>query len=65
MDHERLLGAIERYLRVSGMSAAKFGKDAMGDPLFVYELRAGREPRSRTIQRAAEWMRDNPPKKAA
>lgn len=38
------------------MKATRFGKDFAGDPLFVFQLRKGREPRTDTRQRIVEAM---------
>ena len=46
-----LLTRIERHLRVSGVSATRFGRDAVGDPRFVLDLRNGRVPRGATVAR--------------
>src|SRR4051812_12988671 len=51
-----LLSTIERYLRESGMTASRFGRDCMGDPGFVPWLRRGREPRDATIRRVAAYL---------
>ncbi len=51
-----LLAAIERYLRDSGVTASRFGRDALGDPGFVRWLRRGREPRDRTVQRVTAYL---------
>ena len=46
-----LLREIEQFLRVSHIPPARFGREAMGDPRFVFDLRNGREPRPRTVAR--------------
>ncbi len=51
-----LLSTIERHLRLSGTPASRFGRDAVGDPQFVADLRRGREPREATIKRVAEYL---------
>lgn len=51
-----LLEEIDIFLERTGMSATAFSKAAMGDPNFVRDLRAGREPRARLVQRAREYM---------
>ena len=48
-----LLQRLERHLRRSATSATKFGRDALGDPSFVRELRNGRKPRPTTAARLA------------
>ena len=51
-----LLGRVERYLRRSGTAATRFGRDAVHDPRFVFDLRCGREPRAPTVQRVAAYL---------
>jgi 2,4-dienoyl-CoA reductase-like NADH-dependent reductase (Old Yellow Enzyme family) len=51
-----LLLRIERHLRRSRISATRFGREAMGDPRFVRDLRNGREPRPKTVKRALAWL---------
>jgi hypothetical protein len=51
-----LLRRIETYLRRSGTRPTRFGRDAIGDPCFVFDLRDGREPRAATISRVTAWL---------
>ncbi len=51
-----LLRSIERYLRESGTKPARFGREAVGDPRLVFDLRRGREPRSDIERRALAWI---------
>lgn len=51
-----LIRKIEKFLRQTDMSAAKFGRLAARDPRFVYDLRNGRTPRTRTEQRVEHFM---------
>ena len=60
-----LLIDIDRFLRQSGMAATSFGRAAVNDPRFVFDLRRGREPgaRIRALTRAyiaARRERDKP-----
>jgi len=52
-----LLRRIERHLRRSGISATRFGRDAINDPRLVHDLRKGREPRPITARRIASHIR--------
>jgi len=52
----RLLKRIEAYLRRSGMRPSDFGRRAVGDGLFVFELRRGRRPRPRTEARVHAFL---------
>ena len=50
-DNVHLLRDVEKFLRHSAMPATRFGREAVRDPRFVSDLRRGREPRPRTIER--------------
>lgn len=56
-----ILSRIEQHLTASGESAALFGRRAVGDPCFVYDLRKGREPRQATIRKALGAIPDQSP----
>ncbi len=51
-----LLRRVERYLRTSDTPAARFGREAVNDPRFVFDLRNGREPRVTTERRVHAWL---------
>jgi hypothetical protein len=51
-----LIGKIERFLRKTCMPPTVFGRQAMGDPRFVGDLRNGREPREATVARVKAFM---------
>ena len=51
-----LLREVEKFLRMSKIPPARFGREAMGDPRFVFDLRNGREPRPRTIARIRQFL---------
>jgi hypothetical protein len=51
---------VEDYLRRSGMNASDLGRFAIGDTGFVLELRRGRSPRLRTVDKILAWMEANP-----
>ncbi|GGE91664.1 MULTISPECIES: hypothetical protein [Sphingomonas] len=51
-----LLSTIERHLRRTGLPPTRFGREAVGDPRFVTDLRRGREPRPRTIARVVAYL---------
>ena len=51
-----LLREVEKFLNVSQVSAARFGRDAMRDPRFVFDLRKGREPRFQTVCRVRAYL---------
>lgn len=51
-----LLRRIEIYLRRSGTAATRFGRDAVNDPRFVFDLRRGRCPRPRIEARVVAYL---------
>lgn len=54
--HMDILALVEKHLASSGMSKSAFGTAAVGDPCLVDDLRAGREPRRRTVARIMEYI---------
>lgn len=50
--------AVEAFLAARGWSPTRFGREIAGDPLFVFELREGREPRSETRTRITRAMQE-------
>lgn len=51
-----LLQTIERHLRTSGVPPTRFGRDAVGDPRLIGDLRNGREPRPETAARILAFI---------
>ena len=51
-----LLERIEKHLKDHHISATRFGRRAVGDPRFVLDLRMGRRPRRRTIERLEAYL---------
>ena len=51
-----LLRTVENFLKLSNMPPARFGREAMRDPRFVFDLRNGREPRARTVERVRAFV---------
>ncbi len=51
-----LLTEVERFLRRSRTAPTRFGREAVGDPRFVFDLRRGREPRPRTVTRVLAYL---------
>ena len=54
-----LLIKIERHLRRCGVSPSRFGRDVVGDPRFVFDLRRGREPRAEMQARVLNFIMIN------
>ena len=51
-----LLRELEKFLQNSNMPPARFGREVMGDPRFIFDLRNGREPRPRTVRRVRAYL---------
>jgi len=51
-----LLKDVEKFLRRSEVAPTRFGREAVGDPRFVFDLRNGRDPRPRTEARVRAYL---------
>lgn len=51
-----LLIMIERHLRRRAVPPSRFGREATGDPRFVFDLRRGREPRAEMATRVLAFI---------
>lgn len=51
-----LLREVEKFLRESDVAPTRFGRDAVGDPRFVFDLRNGRDPRPSTVARVRAYL---------
>ncbi|WP_310468028.1 hypothetical protein [Sphingomonas sp.] len=51
-----LLREVEKFLNRSRTAPTTFGRIALGDPRFVFDLRKGREPRPRTVARVVAFL---------
>lgn len=51
-----LLDQIEGYLARTGTKASMFGRQAVGDPRFVQDLREGRRPRRKMQERVRQFL---------
>lgn len=51
-----LLREVEKFLNRSQTAPTRFGRDAVGDPRFVFDLRRGREPRATTVERVRAFL---------
>ena len=56
---EQFKTEIERFIQANGLTPTGFGKKFAGDPLFVFQLRDGREPRTETRSKILEAMKEN------
>ena len=56
-EHDvHLLREVEKFLRQSDVPPTRFGREVVGDPRFVFDLRNGRDPRPRTIARVRAYL---------
>jgi sulfate adenylyltransferase subunit 2 len=53
---QSFLTEIERFLDAAGLEPTALGKQALGDPNFVFDLRKGRSPSTRTIDKVRSWI---------
>ena len=51
-----LLREVEKFLNRSQTAPTRFGRDVVGDPRFVFDLRRGREPRQTTVERVRAFL---------
>ena len=51
------LTEIEGFLTKTGLDPSNLGKQSLGDPSFVSDLRKGRSPSTRTIEKVRAWIR--------
>lgn len=51
-----LLRTIERFLREDGISATRFGREAVNDQRLIHDMRRGRELRLSTEKRVLAYM---------
>ena len=57
-DIQTFRQAVETFISSRGWTPTRFGRTVAGDPLFVFDLREGREPRSDTRTRILKAMQD-------
>lgn len=51
-----LVVEIERWCARHDMTESRFGREVLGDPNFVYQLRAGRSPTGRTVEKVRKFL---------
>jgi len=51
-----LLREVERFLRQSDVAPTRFGREVVGDPRFVFDLRNGRDPRPQTVAKVRAYL---------
>lgn len=55
-----LLREVEKYLRRNETAPTRFGREVVGDPRFVFDLRNGRDPRPSTVARVMAFLESAP-----
>src|SRR5690606_17349065 len=58
-DIQSFRQAVEAFIAARGWTPTRFGRAIAGDPLFVFDLREGREPRSETRSRILKAMQEH------
>jgi sulfate adenylyltransferase subunit 2 len=53
---DQFLNEINGFLAESNYEPTLLGKQAMGDPNFVFDVRKGRAPSARTMDKVRDWM---------
>lgn len=56
-DIKTFMQSVEAFIAQHGWTPTRFGREIAGDPLFVFDLRDGREPRTETRNRIQAAMR--------
>lgn len=56
-----MLREVEQFLVLTGKSPSRFGRQALGDPRFVFDLRNGRSPREETARRVSAIIAERAP----
>lgn len=51
-----ILDRIDNYLRATRSTPSRLGREAVGDPNFVTNLRDGRQPRQSTLERVIAYI---------
>jgi hypothetical protein len=55
---QKFAARVERFLRRYDVAPSRLGRDALKDPTFVFDLRAGQVLRPETMDKVEDYMRD-------
>ena len=58
MTRYDFLKEVETFIKVHSITATAFGKLALGQPMFVFQLRMGRECREATQEKVLNFMKE-------
>jgi hypothetical protein len=53
---DEITNEIAMFLSAHSMKDSRFGREALGDPAFVSNLKTGREPRRATVEKVRRYM---------
>lgn len=62
---ETFIAEIDAFLEESGMSPSAFGKAAVGDPSFVGDVKGGRMPGLRLVDKVSSFIKASREAKSA
>jgi homoserine dehydrogenase len=65
MDPDIFRERVERAIEGSGLTPTEFGRQAVGDPTYVFYLRKGRESRKDTRDKILAFIRSLPKQRRA
>ena len=51
-----LMRRIQLFMKRSDMAPTRFGREAVGDPRLIADMKNGRELRDKTIARIQAWL---------
>ncbi len=57
-SHAEVVALVDSFLTRRDMKPSRFGRDALGEPQFVSQLRAGRMPGLVTLTKLRDFMRE-------
>lgn len=60
-----LINDIAAFCETHHLRESRFGRSAVGDTMFVRQLREGREPRRATVQKVRQFMATYRPERVA
>jgi hypothetical protein len=58
LTQDQLRADVEAYLAETGMKPTTFGRLALGDPNFVFDLRKNRSPSLKLAEKVYDFMRE-------
>lgn len=53
---EQFLARVEEFLKATGVKPSEFGRQSVGDPSFVVNLRRGRSPTLATVDKVLAFI---------